>query len=488
MKKKVIVIGIDGGDFKVINPLIKRGILPNIKKIMDNSSSGMLQSSVLPSSEQAWSSFSSGCNNGKHGIYSYMQRPNKGYNFKLVDGSFFKGKRFWDILSNHGKKSIIINVTATYPPQPINGVLVTGRLTPNNNVEYTYPSNIKREISKIAPNYITRIPRPKHSKDNVKKMMDYVDCVGRKIEERGKVAKYLMNNHEWDLFMLTFDYTDDIQHLFWSEFFDSNSNYKDVIPKIYKKIDNEIGRILSDTENDSIVILMSDHGFAELKRRINFNVFLKKHGYLIQNKEKINNLFHKILKIGHKLIPNKFEDIIKKYFFSSIFAMTYSNVNWQRTKAFTVGSGGICINLKDREHRGIVDKDEYEKIRDEIIEKLKTLKDPKTGKPIIKEVFKREEIYKGNYVKDSPDIVNLLIDGYKADLFRTKGQIFSDEGIATGNHSFYGFFAITGKGIKKVKHDKIYNIMDLAPTILHLLDVPIPQEIDGKVLKESFDE
>ena len=164
-KNRVIVIGIDGGDLKIVQPLIKEGRLPNIKKIIEQGSSSVLESSILPSSEQAWTSFSTGCNNGKHNIYSYIQRRNKDYTLELVDGSFFKGKRFWDVLGEHNKKAVVINVTGSYPPRKINGVLVAGRLTPNKKVDYTYPSSVKNEIEKIAPNYIIRVPRPKFSKE-----------------------------------------------------------------------------------------------------------------------------------------------------------------------------------------------------------------------------------------------------------------------------------------------------------------------------------
>lgn len=488
IKPKIIVIGIDGGDLKIINPLIKEGKLPNIQKVFGEGSSNLLESSILPSSEQAWSSFSTGCNNGKHGIYSYIQRVNKDYNsFKLVDGSFFKGKRFWDVLGEHNKKSIIINVTATYPPKELNGVLITCRLTPNKNVEYTYPPNIKEEIEKIAPDYITKIPDPKCSKKNTKAWKSYVNKVYKRTSERGKIARYLINNHEWDLFVLVFDYTDFIQHIFWADFFKKDSEYNYVIPKLYQSIDNEIGNLLSEIKEDYYLILMSDHGFSYRRKRVNFNSWLNQRGYMVYNQEKIYNIRRKILRGIHKIIPHKIEQYIKKNFFNQILSTAYSHVDWENTKAFSVGSGGICINLKGREPKGSVSKEDYENIRNELIKELKNLKDPKTKLRVIKKVYKREEIYHGNYLDDAPDIVNLLEDGYKPDLFKTQNEVFTEEYRGTGNHSLYGFFAIKGRGIKNnKKYNHPFRIIDIAPTVFYLMNIPIPKYIDGKVLTNIF--
>ncbi len=483
MKNRIIIIGIDGCDWKLLNELMKEDKIPNIKKIIDRGSSGILKSSILPSSEQAWSSFSSGCNNGKHGIFSYIQRKDNGYSFDLVDGSFFKGKRFWDILGAYGKKSIIINVTATYPPRKINGILVSCRLTPPNVSQYTYPRYIKREIENIASGYIKRIPRLKFSKNNPRKVRSYLKRIDKKIKERGKVARYLMAKYDWDLSVVVFDYSDDLQHIFWEDFF-KKTRYAYVLPEIYERIDKEIGQILSQVQGDCNVIIMSDHGFAPLKRRINFNALLKNRGYFVQKKGSLSGFKKDLIKNIRRFVPSPLEEYIKKYFFNSLISsLAYSDVEWNRTKAFSVGSGGIQINLKGREEEGCVEKKDYEKLREEIINILKDLRDPKTQKRAIKRVFKREEIYSGDFVKDAPDIINLLEDGYKPELFSAKKDIFYDEGIATGNHSLYGFFAFYGPSfIYGIKKD--CEIIDLAPTVLYLMDVPIPNFMDGKALKD----
>lgn len=483
--KKIMVIGLDGGTFTVIDRLIKKNKLPNIKRLIQNGVRSNLISTIQPSSEQAWPSLVTGVNNGKHGIYGLL-KLNNDYSFRLVNSLDIKGKTLWRILSEHGKKSIIINVPVTYPAEELNGLLVTGYLTPSKGSEYTFPKNLKKEIKKEVPDYIIDIPQPKAALDDEKIMDNFLKQSFSAIELRYKLASYLLKNHDWDLFFLVFSTSDSVQHKFWSC---DNLKYKKVIEWVYIDIDKKIGKLIKNYDKDYI-FLVSDHGFTTLKAKISLNTWLNKEGFLkFKNSSQKNKiLIKKFLKffksqflIGNAQMLCKWP-ILNKF----VSSLLYNGIDWANTKAFAVSSGNIRINLKGRESKGCVSIEDYEKTRNDLIDVLKILKDPLSKELVCKKIFKKEKVYKGPYLEDAPDIIVLFNDKYKHHLIpENRNEVFLNL-ENDGNHAMEGILIANGMDIKKgIKLNKA-KIIDIAPTILYLLGIPIPKEMDGVMLKEIF--
>jgi len=501
MKKKnrsrVIVIGIDGAGFNLINKLIDEDRLPNIKKLIESRAYGDLQSTIQPSSEQAWSSFMTGMNNGKHGIYGFIQRKPSTYDLRIVNGRMHHGKTLWSILSDASKKVIVINVPMTYPPEKVNGVLISSFFAPSTKSDYTYPPYIKEEIKENIGKYILEVTAPIESpKENPDATREFVNKLRVQLEQSCKVIDYFMENYDWDFFMYVFTSTERASHKFWSSMEGGDDEFNGVIPELYESIDKRIGDIVSKMQDDDILIIMSDHGLGPLKKVVLTSRWLEKEGYLVRKKSArvkkfINNgrilstLYLKLITLFRSVFRIGFPQLMSKM----VSAVGYFDIDWSRTKAYMVGGGNICINLKGREPAGIVKEEEYEKVRNNIIKRLSKFKDGETGEIIMRKVYKREEIYHGKYLNEAPDIIPLLNDGYRAVAFesqaKSKDILISskDEPLvakSTGCHYLKGIVIMYGKDIKKGRIDNA-NIIDVMPTILSFYGLSIPDNVDGKV-------
>ena len=276
--------------------------------------------------------------------------------------------------------------------------------------------------------------------------------------------------------------------------------------EIHQQLDTEIAKILKIIDKDTIVLFVSDHGFGESRYDFNLNIWLQREGYLTlasktkKNKKKKRNVLLEIIRIllyDYDLkryispIVAKLPFGVQKSVVQSVVPreIEASDVDWDNTLAFSKsGFGEIYLNVKDREPSGIIEHgDEYERIRDEIIKKLKDLKNPDNDKKINPKVYKSEEIFGEHYLNQPPDLL-VNTDEKITSISARVGinKIFS-KGPYTGNHRYNGFFLAYGPGIKK-KTKLNTEILNITPTILHILDIPQPNDMDGRVISEIFDE
>jgi predicted AlkP superfamily phosphohydrolase/phosphomutase len=338
------------------------------------------------------------------------------------------------------------------------------------------------------------------------------------VDYRIKVFDYLKDNKPWDVLNVVFAATDQAQHLFWGamEKLKKNQNpspqevkFGNVIFDIYKKIDAALDKWLDGLDEDTVLFIMSDHGAGPIKGVIYLNNFLAEHRFLsFKNKggkftahSFISSCISKSLHTGKSVFPQRIRSALKRKLAplrDSIESyMVFSDIDWERTKAFSFGClGSIRINLKKREPFGIINVGgEYEGTRNEIIEDILSLKNPETNENLVERVYKREDLYKGPYVHKAPDLIIHWKD-YEYDSKQRYGKnrdkIF-DSGFTmdltdipyTASHRLNGLFMAYGKSICKV--NTIYpKIEDIAPTVLYLQGVPIPETMDGRVLIELF--
>ena len=498
---KILVIGIDGAPPGLVFKWAKEGYLPKIKKLMDSGSYGRLCSTIPPHSGPAWSSFMTGVNPGKHGIYDFYRFRQDSKNvdgIEVVTTADRKLKTLWRILSDYGKKVGVINVPQTYPVEKVNGFIVSGFLTPGEHAEFTYPRELKNELIKRFKYSINLSDSVYNDSENKDRFISEALKITKK---RWKTTKYLMKKYEWDFFMTVFTESDRIQHFFW-KYMDSNhpahkkhGKYSIFIRKYYEVLDRYIGDIVKTAGDDTITIIMSDHGQEGNYRTFNVNDFLINIGMLKLKKSKNThtNIISRedirdiILKIGLENIknrlPQQLKDLIKRRLPSKFIRI--SECDWKKTKAYAFGfGGGIFINLKGRQPYGIVSHNEYNLILEEISKNLRDLRDPENGNLVIEEIYRKEQLYYGPYLSDAPDLIFILKNGYTPSTY-IQGSIFSTvKSGRSGNHSLYGILICSGDGIanREVKA----SIMDLAPTILHMLGLPVPRYMDGRVLTEIF--
>ena len=509
VRRKVIVIGVDGATFKIIKPLVEKGELPNFKKLMEEGAWGELESTVPPLSGPAWASFQTGKSPAGHGIFDFVNKKPNSYETYYINSTHIKGARFWDILGSYGLKVGIINVMVTYPPRPVNGFLLTGGLTPRGK-NFAYPKSLAREIEeKFGAYRIWDIGGITLTEGREKQFIDaYLSNENRRME----IARYLMKTKKSDFFMVMFESSDPLQHELWRYIDENHPRFnpnadeyiRRAIPRFYKKVDRFLGEILDELADKVTICVMSDHGFGPLNRYILVNNFLMDIGMLKLKSNPITRL--KRFLLSHGISLERAYVLARKIGFNQAIStftrgnkeriirhltLSFADIDWSKTKAFALGTGGhIYINVKGREPKGIVKPGkEYREVRDFIIKRLESLTDPETGDKVIEKVFTKEEIYQGKFFYEAPDISFLPSKGY-ATLHREQfvsPSIFIDS-PSCGTHRMDGIVIFYGPDIRRGGRIKDAKIYDLAPTILHIFGLPIPEDMDGRVLKEIFDE
>jgi predicted AlkP superfamily phosphohydrolase/phosphomutase len=507
-RTKVLVIGLDGAPYDLIKRLSNQGKIPNITNAIENGVFGKLTSTIPPVSPTAWSSFMTGKNPGKHGIFDHGVKREGTYDFR--SGTPMEGKSLWTILSEAEKKVGVVRVPKTYPPEHVNGFMVTPQVT--SFPEATYPTSLERELKQEIEDFEAslKVPYPPG------KEKDFIEDLRRSVKKKANETLYLMERYEWDFFMTVFFDGDTVQHFFW-KYLDPNhplydskeaEKFGDIIINYYELIDDVIGNIFKRIENDTTIVIMSDHGAGSVYKNFYINEWLQTLGLLKLNEKPkteflteetlIQNKFvQSLFSLLMKLIPFPF---LKKRLFKAAYSLVPSasflpDINWPNTKVYSTGGGGYCsifINLEGSAPQGTVKPGkEYEQLRSQITNILYELKDPKTNEKIIDKVYKREELYEGPNSIKAPDLLGVIKDfSYSAlSSCRSEGGAFFVPLTKTdlsGVHRLNGTFIIKGPHIKKGVEIKKAKIIDLVPTILHLMNVPAPLDIDGSVLKEIF--
>jgi predicted AlkP superfamily phosphohydrolase/phosphomutase len=496
---KAIIIGIDGATFDIILPMIRNGKLPNISRLIKNGIYSNLKSVFPPITFPAWTSMKTGKNPAKHGVFDFLYGiPYTTDNNQGISIGDVREKSFWKILSDNEYKVGVINVPATYPPEKINGVFISGFGTPSLNSEFTYPPEIK-QILLDEQNFEFDIIE----KRIIGKEQEFIKKLNSTTKKITNAIQYVLKNNKFDFLMVNYMAADQTQHFFYGYrdpkhplYNPKKSQYGKVIEDIYSLIDDQIGIIQSNIPKNTNIFIVSDHGFGPYLKSVYLNEWLEQEGFLKQKSKNRNNSKIKQIKTGigakiitkigpgfAKLLPR----FLKKRAYSYIFWT--KKVDWPKTKAYSGGfPGKIYINLKGREKEGIIKPgEEYNKLLNEIEGKLKSWKEPGTGERIVDAVYRKEEIYKGKYFDIAPDLMVIMKDmaylnrpGFK------NGNILYDPGQG-GDHRLNGIFIGYGPDIKNHgKQIEEISICDIAPTILHMFDVPLENDFDGIVRKEIF--
>lgn len=495
MKNKVVVIGLDGATFDIINPLIAEGKLPNLNKIFNSGVKARLFSTIPPVSAPAWISFLTGQNPGKHGILGFQYYNMSKYNcfeHGIVTSKQFAHNTIFDLLTRNNKRSIAFQIPLTYPAWPINGLMVSGYPTPDQTKAFTYPEDLSEEIGELYEYKSDQIASGS-AEEKIKIYSKGVDRVSQKVEQ-------LLKKEDFDLFIYVNNITDWVQHKFWKyQFNDNDCKKKDYIDYFYIKLDEKIGNILDLLDEDTTLLLMSDHGAgARPTKFLNINYILRTNNLLTPKSNKIS-IFTKTTKYWLEWVKEYFP---MRYWTKASFSNSFremvmnsrvykNNINWNSTKAYRVPLAypytGININLEGRQEQGIVKEKDFKKFKEETFNILKEY--AKNYPQYIKSIHYQEEIYHGSNTCQTPDIIIELNENYDS-------GVEIDELITeippillktiSGYHKPHGIFGAYGKHIKHNAELQDYNIIDLAPTILYALDTPINKDIDGKLLTGIF--
>ena len=283
-KARVLVIGLDGATFDLLLPWLEEGFLPHLAEIWRRSSYAPLRTTIPPITASAWTSFQTGKNPGKHGLFDFTQYRPGSYETPFVNARSVQAEPLWVTLGRHGKRVVVLNVPVTYPPRRVNGYLISGLLTPSTNVEFTYPPGLSQELTETIGDYEILVPVRDFLHLGVRGFVDRLTGVSRK---RAEAARYLMGRLEWDFFMVHFHSPDVLQHALWSFLDRSHPEYdaaadgdREYVRSYYRELDSLVGSLVREAGQNVTVVLMSDHGFGPAYKRFHINQWLATQGFL----------------------------------------------------------------------------------------------------------------------------------------------------------------------------------------------------------------
>ncbi len=455
--KKLLILGLDCATPQLVFDQWKEH-LPNLTALGNRGFRAKLKSTVPPITVPAWTAMMTSQDPGMLGFYGFRNRSNYGYDdLYFANAKYVKAKTVWNYLSRNRMKSMVFGVPQTYPPKPLNGMMVASFLTPNKDVQYTYPDEIKTELDRAAGgDYMIDVEdfRTDSKDDLLKQIYDMT-------ERRFKAFRHFYAKEPFDFAMMVEMGIDRIHHAFWRFFdkthrlYEPGNKYEDVILDYYKEVDREVGETLKLADEDTAVLVVSDHGAKTMVGAICINEWLQREGYLTLKE------------------PPQKQTRLKM-----------NMIDWSRTRVW--GEGGyysrVFFNVEGREPQGIIPKAEYESFRREMIEKLEAITD-EDGKNIGTKAFRPEDIYRETR-NIAPDLVVYLgnLDWRSAGSVGT-GTIHmyeNDTGPDDANHAQHGIL-ISSLGAAGSPKDE-YSIYDIAPTILTYFGIPVPDEMIGTSL------
>ena len=520
---KIVIIGLDSATWDLMGPWADKGLLPNLAKLTQDGVSGNLESAMPPLTPPAWTSFMTGKNPGKHGIFYFLEPQPGSYEMRYANASSRRSKTFFGLLSDAGIKVGSMNVPFTYPPERLNGFQISGLDTPSEKSAFIHPPELRGELESVVGKIsfdITHLGFMSTDKrrDEVLAEMERID------QQWTKAGLYLLEKHPADLMMFTFMSIDTVQHHFWQYLDQSHfmydpskaSHFENAVLRVYQRLDAAVGKFLENLPEETMVFVVSDHGGGPVSDRVVYlNRFLAQMGLLKyrQNDQTLPARLKKgVMQSAYKVLNGALGPAQKKFLAGLLPGMrerfegaytAFANIDWSATKAYgneiLASPPSIWINRKGEKPSGIVEDHEYEALLTTLSEKLAELKDPRTGERIVPRIYRRDELFHGPFAKEAPDLV---LDWWSGKSFSIKPSSPEDGGRSPlellpkgpvkgpewgGTHRHEGVLIMKGEPFKRGIRIAGARLIDLAPTLLHLMKQKIPADIDGRVLAEAFD-
>ena len=459
-KKRVLIIGLDCAEPSLVFAKY-RSELPNLQSLVSRGAWGEIESTIPPITVPAWMSALTSKDPGQLGVYGFRNRADHSYEkMTIANSRAITEPAVWDYLGRASKQSYLVGVPPSFPPKPVNGGMIGCFLSPNAQSKFTYPESLREEILRVAPNYLVDVP---NFRTDDKQWL--LQKIYEMTEDHFKVVKHLIKEKPWDFLMSVEIGVDRLHHGFW-KYHDAthpkhepNNALINSIHDYYVWLDKQIGGVLELIDDDTSVIVFSDHGAKKMNGGIAINEWLINEGYLVLEEKP-----------------------------QGVVPLEKVKVNWGKTRAW--GSGGyyarVFLNVQGREPNGVIPPAEYEKVRDELIAKISAIPDDK-GKPIATRVYKPQQIYRATK-NIPPDLIVILGDLY----WRAVGSLGlnalhtfeNDMGPDDANHAQMGMFIYfdpkRNLGGRELKGLQLY---DIAPTVLTEFGMAVPVEMIGKTIR-----
>lgn len=493
--ERLLIIGLDGATFDVLHPLMQAGRMPNLQKFVEQGAWGVLDSTRPPITPAAWTTFMTGKGPGQHGILDFETYDAATHRLTFNSTYEIREKTLWQLLSEKGLRVGSINVPMTYPPKPVNGFMISGFETPSVDAQFTWPPELKEEIFRIIPNYDYRTNWRRTAIGRAAQLADNLEYIANSFDQGATLTRYCGEKFGWDVLMTVFKLVDNLQHKAW-KYLDPRTSGKypaeaELAARCFTRLDDALGDLFDyAVGKNATVIIMSDHGHGSLDGKAQPNFLLSQWGYLSlrsgwnQARTRTAYWLHRLTKGRQTRFEQGSRGIERDL-----------AVDWSRTRACVMHAGiygYLYVNLAGRGPLGIVPPTDYERLRDEIADRLRaeTVRHP-DGRttPVFPQVHRTEELY-GCSREDNPNLPDLLLEPYPglAVVRKIRGRRavrWCDADRLEGTHRVEGILVVGGPCARAgARVDG--NIVDITPTALAALGLRVPVDMEGRVLRDVF--
>lgn len=476
------VLGLDGVPWNLIQQWTDDGELPAFTKILENGAAGPLESTVPDSTPLAWPSIATGTWPDKHGIYWFQKLMEDGTH-RMNTSEDLQQPALWEFLS----PAVVGNVPMTYPAPEIDGTLVSGMMSPGVTEDCASPKAFAQTLTDRIPEYRIGLDWQEYAD----RPAEFESDLSELLSTRRKLMELLMETDDWRLFFFVYTAPDRLQHLLWDE---------ETLLRHYRELDDILGEVMEYVDqHDSVLYIVSDHGFGPIDQSISLPRVLEQAGHL-QRQETSGSRGH-LSRLG--LTKSTVEswldtvgldnrtvvDYLPQAFVNAValhIPGTHSlyDIDYEQTEAFVHGSGCVYINDTERFKHGSVAPDHVESVKQAVKESFERLVDPETNEQVL-DVYDGDELFGRD--DRSPDLVVKGIAGYEG-LARLTDDVFIETEAKAASHRPEGIFFAWGPGIEAGSTPSEASVVDVAPTLLHSIGEPIPSNMDGRVLDSIFSE
>jgi predicted AlkP superfamily phosphohydrolase/phosphomutase len=485
--QRTLLIGLDGMCFSILNPLIADGAMPFLGQFMKGSVYADLISTPCPVTPPAWTTIMTGCNPGNHGIFDFITvdpRYTDRIVFRLTNARDVLCETIWSIAGRQGRVVGSLNFPQMFLSKPFNGFMIPGFVTSRHLKTSTHPREFWDRIKNLSGVAIKDISwdldegrKPIGEGLEEEAHREWVNYLIRKEKGWSAIARELIEGTSCDLVAVVFEGTDRLMHQAW-RFIDPafmppkptswEKETRERCLSYFRQLDNVVRELVEAAGEDSRVFIVSDHGLGPTTEIFYSNVWLERGGYLYW-KDGVRS--------DKKGLLTAFN--LREHF---------DSIDWKKTVAYTrtTSANGIYIRVGKEPGQPGIAPEQYEVFRAELMKSLLSYKDPRTNMPVVTKIMTREEAFPGKAIEEAPDLTLTLRDGGFVSILKADEVVKARQQIG-GTHSPEGIFVARGKNIQKGLALPPQTILDVAPTLLYAINLPIPEDFEGKVITEAFD-